>query len=84
MTTRPDFPVLCSGHLLNVQGLIVQPLGDEGLLLAATDTIRGFVPKDQAWIATLAEKLDTTLASSGSAASSVHEEGRLKQTPSRL
>lgn len=47
----------------NTQGLIVQPLGDEGLLLAATDTIRGFVRKDQAWIATLAEKLDTTLQS---------------------
>ncbi|GAQ90546.1 hypothetical protein KFL_006530120 [Klebsormidium nitens] len=45
----------------NTQGLIVQPLGDEGLLLAATDTVRGFVPKDQAWIATLGEKLDTTL-----------------------
>lgn len=67
-----------------MQGLIVQPLGDEGLLLAATDTVRGFVPKDQAWIATLGEKVDTTLQDWKDENGKVVEETISKRTLSSL
>mmetsp|Transcript_11507 Transcript_11507/g.31929 ORF Transcript_11507/g.31929 Transcript_11507/m.31929 type:complete len:215 (-) Transcript_11507:177-821(-) len=44
-----------------VQALIMQPLGDDGVMLVCSDTQRGFTKIDQSWIATLAEKLDVTL-----------------------
>ena len=31
----------------NTQGVIVQPIGDQGVLIAATDTQRGFGKLDQ-------------------------------------
>lgn len=40
---------------------MVQPIGDCGVLVAATDTVRGFSQLDQAWLATIADKLDATL-----------------------
>jgi hypothetical protein len=42
----------------------VQPMGDSGVLIAATDTIRGFSALDQAWLAAIADKVDATLESS--------------------
>lgn len=44
-----------------VQGVVVQPIGDGGVMVAATDTVRGFSQLDQAWLATIADKLDATL-----------------------
>ncbi|XP_024539620.1 protein COFACTOR ASSEMBLY OF COMPLEX C SUBUNIT B CCB4, chloroplastic-like isoform X2 [Selaginella moellendorffii] len=59
------------------QSVIIQPLGDSGVLILAGDTIRGFSPLDQVqkqsmqfllsvfavqiWITTLGQKLDATL-----------------------
>jgi len=45
----------------NTQAVLLQPLGDDGVLVLGSDTIRGFTPADQAWIGTIAEKVDTTL-----------------------
>jgi len=45
----------------NAQAVILQPLGDDGVLVVASDTIRGFTSRDQAWLGTIAEKLDTSL-----------------------
>ncbi|XP_024545425.1 protein COFACTOR ASSEMBLY OF COMPLEX C SUBUNIT B CCB4, chloroplastic-like isoform X5 [Selaginella moellendorffii] len=45
----------------NTQSVIIQPLGDSGVLILAGDTIRGFSPLDQIWITTLGQKLDATL-----------------------
>ncbi|XP_024539622.1 protein COFACTOR ASSEMBLY OF COMPLEX C SUBUNIT B CCB4, chloroplastic-like isoform X4 [Selaginella moellendorffii] len=61
----------------NTQSVIIQPLGDSGVLILAGDTIRGFSPLDQVqkqsmqfllsvfavqiWITTLGQKLDATL-----------------------
>lgn len=48
----------------NTQAVILQPLGDEeGVMVIGCDTVRGFGPKDQAWILSIGEKLDTTLGS---------------------
>jgi hypothetical protein len=44
-----------------VQAVIIQPLGEDGVLIAASNTIRGYTSRDKAWIATIGEKLDTTL-----------------------
>ena len=44
-----------------VQAMIMQPLGDEGVMLVCGDTQRGFTKVDQSWISTIAEKLDVTL-----------------------
>ena len=45
----------------NSQALIVQPLGTEGVLVAACGTQRGFTTADQRWLALVAQKLDSTL-----------------------
>ncbi|MCO5594129.1 hypothetical protein L7F22_048150 [Adiantum nelumboides] len=45
----------------NTQAVILQPLGDEGIMIVAGDTVRGFGPTDQAWILSIGEKLDATL-----------------------
>ena len=47
-----------------VQALIMQPLGDEGVMLVCSDTQRGFTKVDQSWISTISEKLDVSLSSS--------------------
>ena len=39
----------------------MQPIGETSVLVAATDTVRGFSQLDQAWLATIADKLDATL-----------------------
>ncbi len=43
------------------QAVVVQPLGSEGVLVAASGTQRGFTTADQRWLALLAQKLDSTL-----------------------
>ena len=48
------------------QGVAVQPIGEAGVLVAATDTVRGFSALDQAWLAAIADKLDATLEAAGS------------------
>lgn len=54
----------------NTQAIILQPLGTEGLMVAATDAPRSFTSIDQAWISTLAEKIEVTLSEDGSDGSS--------------
>ena len=51
-----------------MQGVTVQPVGDSGALVAATDTVRGFSALDQAWLAAIADKLDATLEAAGEVA----------------
>ena len=51
------------------QGVAVQPMGDTGVLIAATDTVRGFSALDQAWLSAIADKVDATLEDSAQAAS---------------
>lgn len=46
----------------NAQAVAVTPVGNEGVMVAASGTQRGFTPADQAWMAVLAEKLDQTLS----------------------
>lgn len=46
---------------LNTQGVVVQPIGNRGVIVAATGTVRGFSRIDQAWIALLADKLEVSL-----------------------
>eukprot|EP00884_Botryococcus_braunii_P023326 jgi/Botrbrau1/9678/Bobra.0201s0012.1 len=43
------------------QGILVQPIGEDGVLVLATQTQRGFGQVDQAWAAILAQKIDTSL-----------------------
>ncbi len=43
------------------QGVAVQPVGKQGILIAGTDTIRGISRLDQAWLSTIADKLEVTL-----------------------
>lgn len=55
---RPEFTAFLPE---NTQGVLVQPVGSQGVLVAGTDTVRGFSRLDQAWLATIADKLDVTL-----------------------
>lgn len=45
---------------MNTQGILVQPIGDSGVLVVASNTVRGISPVDQAWIGELADKLEVT------------------------
>jgi hypothetical protein len=49
---------------VRLQGILVQPLGTDGVLVLATGTQRGFTALDQRWVALLAQKLDSTLDAS--------------------
>ncbi|KAL0032202.1 hypothetical protein WJX77_010710 [Trebouxia sp. C0004] len=56
----------------NTQAAIIQPIGSEGVLIAASNTQRGFTRLDQAWASTIADKLDASLeATEGSKTSEV-------------
>ncbi|CAN8244924.1 unnamed protein product [Cochlearia groenlandica] len=55
---RSELPFLPA----NTQAVILQPLGDKGVAFIGGNTIRGFTSSDQAWISTIGEKLDATLA----------------------
>jgi hypothetical protein len=43
------------------QGVVVQPIGSEGVVVVGTNAVRGFSRLDQAWVATLADKLEVSL-----------------------
>lgn len=43
------------------QSVIVFALGNEGVILVGSDTVRGFGPSDQTWIANISQKLESTL-----------------------
>uniref|UniRef100_A0A7R9VDZ5 Cofactor assembly of complex C subunit B n=1 Tax=Chlamydomonas euryale TaxID=1486919 RepID=A0A7R9VDZ5_9CHLO len=43
------------------QGVVVQPVGKSGVLIAASDTVRGISRLDQAWISTIADKLEVSI-----------------------
>ncbi len=43
------------------QALVLQPLGEAGVMLVCSDTQKGFTKLDLSWIACLSEKLDVTL-----------------------
>lgn len=45
----------------NTQGVLVQPIGTRGLVVAGTNVVRGFGRVDQQWVATIADKLDATI-----------------------
>ncbi|NEO87030.1 MAG: cofactor assembly of complex C subunit B [Spirulina sp. SIO3F2] len=46
----------------NTQGLICQPLGNEGALILGANAPRSYTQQDEIWIAGLADKLANTLA----------------------
>ncbi|MEO1637373.1 MAG: cofactor assembly of complex C subunit B [Cyanobacteria bacterium J06631_9] len=50
----------------NTQGLIAQPLGNQGALILGANAPRSYTQQDEAWITGIAEKLSNTLASSAS------------------
>eukprot|EP00873_Tetraselmis_striata_P012669 jgi/Tetstr1/432933/TSEL_022273.t1 len=52
------------------QSIILQPLGNQGVLVVASDTPRSFTSIDQAWISTLAEKIEVTLSEDATTSSS--------------
>ncbi|KFK40848.1 hypothetical protein AALP_AA2G049300 [Arabis alpina] len=54
---RSELPFLPA----NTQAVILQPLGDKGIIVIGGNTIRGFTSSDQAWISSIGEKLDATL-----------------------
>ena len=41
-----------------MQAVLLQPLGDDGVLVLASDTIRGFTPADQVLLCCAAMSLD--------------------------
>ncbi len=47
----------------NTQGVICQPLGDEGVMILGANAPRSYTKQDEAWIAGIAEKLADTLSS---------------------
>ncbi|KAG2424358.1 hypothetical protein HXX76_014567 [Chlamydomonas incerta] len=55
---RPEFTAFLPE---NTQGVMVQPVGNDGVLVAGTDTVRGFSRLDQAWLSTIADKLEVSL-----------------------
>lgn len=54
---KSELPFLPS----NTQAVILQPFGDDGIMIVGGDTVRGFTTLDQAWITSVAEKLDSTI-----------------------
>jgi Cofactor assembly of complex C subunit B, CCB2/CCB4 len=48
----------------NVQGIICQPLGSNGVLILATNAPRSYTQQDEAWIAGIADKLVHSIESS--------------------
>lgn len=44
----------------NLSSLIIAPIGKSGVLLAGSDTVRGFSRLDQAWITSMADKMEDT------------------------
>lgn len=46
---------------VNTQSVLIQPIGEEGILVMASDYQRGFGRVDQIWAESLAQKLDSAL-----------------------
>ncbi|HIK45750.1 MAG TPA: cofactor assembly of complex C subunit B, partial [Leptolyngbyaceae cyanobacterium M65_K2018_010] len=46
----------------NTQGVICQPMGQEGVLILAANAPRSYTQQDERWIEGLADKLGHTLA----------------------
>lgn len=47
----------------NTQGVICQPIGDQGVLILAANAPRSYTKQDENWIAGIADKLAVTLSS---------------------
>ena len=47
----------------NTQGVICQPIGDQGVLILAANAPRSYTKQDEKWIAGIADKLAVTLSS---------------------
>ena len=45
----------------NTQGVICQPIGEEGALILGADVPRSYTQQDEAWIEGIADKLAETL-----------------------
>lgn len=46
----------------NTQGVICQPIGDQGVLILAANAPRSYTKQDETWIAGIADKLASTLS----------------------
>jgi hypothetical protein len=46
----------------NTQGIICQPIGDQGVLILAANAPRSYTQQDEIWIAGIADKLASTLS----------------------
>ncbi|MBE9181299.1 cofactor assembly of complex C subunit B [Oculatella sp. LEGE 06141] len=46
----------------NTQGVICQPIGNQGVLVLGANAPRSYTKQDETWIAGLADKLDNTLS----------------------
>lgn len=49
----------------NTQGVIVQPLGDRGVLILGANAPRSYTRQDETWISGIADKLGNSLATAG-------------------
>ncbi|MEM9136709.1 MAG: cofactor assembly of complex C subunit B [Cyanobacteria bacterium P01_F01_bin.42] len=61
----------------NIQGLICQPLGKNGLLILGANAPRSFTKQDEGWVSAIADKLTYSLES----ADGNHEVSQAKKTP---
>jgi Cofactor assembly of complex C subunit B, CCB2/CCB4 len=57
---RIEFPYLPE----NTQGVICQPLGNQGVLVLGANAPRSYTQQDEAWVAAIADKLAATLSQS--------------------
>lgn len=57
---RDEFSTFVPGDL---SCLIIAPIGSRGVMVVGGDTQRGFSQVDQAWISSIADKIDDTLES---------------------
>lgn len=46
----------------NTQGVICQPIGDQGILILGANVPRSYTNQDEAWVSAIADKLDNTLS----------------------
>lgn len=46
----------------NTQGVICQPIGNEGVLILGANVPRSYTNQDEAWVSAIADKLDNTLS----------------------
>jgi 4-amino-4-deoxy-L-arabinose transferase-like glycosyltransferase len=49
----------------NTQGVICQPIGNQGVLILGANVPRSYTHQDEAWVKAIADKLDNTLSQSG-------------------